>query len=82
MIRSNDSINEPSVDKLINKLEDENQHPVSRYELCIVVSKRARQIIEQIRNLPKAEKKEQGKTKEIREACREVESGAVRNTKE
>lgn len=38
-------INEPSVDELVRKLGSEEM-PVSRYELCVLVSKRTRQIIE------------------------------------
>ena len=40
-------INEPSVDALIRKLGT-NENPASRYELCVAVSKRTRQIIEQM----------------------------------
>ena len=39
-------INLPTVDSLISKL-DENGGHVSRYALCVVVAKRARQLIEQ-----------------------------------
>ncbi|MFQ7078644.1 MAG: DNA-directed RNA polymerase subunit omega [Christensenellaceae bacterium] len=38
-------INEPAVDVLIRDLGAE-EDPVSRYALCVVASKRARQIIE------------------------------------
>ncbi|MDE6373617.1 MAG: DNA-directed RNA polymerase subunit omega, partial [Clostridia bacterium] len=38
-------INRPAVDTLIDKLGHEGQ-PASRYELCVVVAKRARQLIE------------------------------------
>ena len=38
-------INEPAVDVLIRDLGTEEE-PVSRYALCVVASKRARQIIE------------------------------------
>ena len=38
-------INSPSVDVLIDKLGTDGQ-PVSRYALCVVAAKRARQIIE------------------------------------
>ena len=38
-------INSPSVDTLIEMLGTDGQ-PLSRYALCVVVSKRARQIIE------------------------------------
>ena len=43
-------INEPAVDVLIRKLGTEEE-PISRYALCTVASKRARQIIETERNL-------------------------------
>ena len=39
-------INEPVVDKLVEKLGSP-EHPASRYALCVVVAKRARQIIDQ-----------------------------------
>lgn len=42
-------INEPSVDSMIRKLGTKEE-PVSRYALCTVASKRARQIIEEERN--------------------------------
>ncbi len=42
-------INEPSVDELVRKLGSEEM-PVSRYELCVLVSKRTRQIIEQMQS--------------------------------
>lgn len=38
-------INSPSVDTLIEQLGTDGQ-PLSRYALCVVVAKRARQIIE------------------------------------
>ena len=46
-------INKPAVDELIGKLSADG-HDASRYELCVVVSKRARKIIEQMgrRELP------------------------------
>ena len=40
-------INEPSVDALVRKLGTEEE-PISRYELCVVIAKRTRQIIEQM----------------------------------
>ena len=42
-------INEPAVDKLVEKLGTK-EHPASRYELCVVVAKRARQVIDQAQN--------------------------------
>lgn len=67
-------INEPSVDALIRKLGTQDD-PASRYELCVVVAKRTRQIIEQmqaagITELP-------GKQKEIVLACQEIMNGKV-----
>ena len=67
-------INEPSMDALIRKLGTE-ETPASRYELCVVVAKRTRQIIEQmqaarITELP-------GKQKEIVLACQEIMNGKV-----
>ena len=38
-------INEPSVDVMIRKLGTE-EDPISRYALCTIAAKRARQIIE------------------------------------
>ena len=48
-------INEPSVDALIRKLGTEEE-PVSSYELCVVASKRTRQIIEQMQSMGTAER--------------------------
>ena len=67
-------INEPSVDALIRKLgSDEN--PASRYELCVVDSKRTRQIIEQMQSTGTRELP--GKQKEIVLACQEIINGKV-----
>ena len=67
-------INEPAVDVLIRDLGTE-EDPVSRYALCVVASKRARQIIE-------AEKSRgihdfTGRDKEILTACRDIADGQV-----
>lgn len=72
-------INEPVVDKLVEKLGSP-EHPASRYALCVVVAKRARQIIDQeqnqgIRELP-------GNVKEIALACQEIENGTLHMTKD
>ena len=64
-------INEPSVDKMIRKLGSEEE-PVSRYALCTVVSKRARQIIEMERNRGLTSG---GRDKEILSACKDVADG-------
>ena len=67
-------INEPVVDKLVEQLGTP-EHPASRYALCVVVAKRARQIIDQEQNqgiheLP-------GGVKEIALACHEIVSGKL-----
>ncbi|HIQ65700.1 MAG TPA: DNA-directed RNA polymerase subunit omega [Candidatus Coproplasma stercoravium] len=69
-------INKPAVDELIGKLSADG-HDASRYELCVVVAKRARQIIEQMggRELP-------NKMKEITAACYEIDSGKVTSAKD
>ncbi len=72
-------INEPSVDALVRKLGTEEE-PVSRYELCVAVSKRTRQIIEQMQSTGVTELP--GKQKEIVLACREVMSGKVTSTRD
>ena len=66
-------INEPSVDALVRKLGSE-ENPVSRYELCVVVAKRTRQIIEQMQATGVTELP--GK-KEIVLACQEIMNGKV-----
>ena len=69
-------INKPAVDELLAKLSADG-HAASRYELCVVVAKRARQIIEQNngRELP-------NKMKEITVACNEIASGKVISAKD
>ena len=67
-------INEPSVDALVRRLGSEEE-PVSRYELCVAVSKRTRQIIEQMQSTGVTELP--GKQKEIVLACRESMNGKV-----
>lgn len=72
-------INQPTADTLIRKLGSE-EDPASKYALCVVVAKRARQIIDQaqsqgLHELP-------NKQKEIALACREIESGKVIYTKD
>ncbi len=67
-------INEPSVDALIRKLGT-NENPASRYELCVAVSKRTRQIIEQMQSTGVTELP--GKQKEIVLACQEIMNGKV-----
>ncbi len=72
-------INEPSVDSLIRKLGTE-ENPVSGYELCVVVAKRTRQIIEQMQSTGATELP--GKQKEIVVACQEVMNGKVKSVKD
>ena len=72
-------INEPSVDALVRKLGTVEE-PVSRYELCVVVAKRTRQIIEQMQATGTLELP--GKQKEIVLACQEIMNGKVTSTKD
>ena len=67
-------INEPSVDALVRKLGSE-EDPASRYELCVVVSTRTRQPIEQMQNMGTGELP--NKQKEIVLACQEIMGGKV-----
>ena len=66
-------INEPAVDVLIRKLGTEEE-PISRYALCTVASKRARQIIEADRNLGTSS---DGKDKELLTAGNDIAHGKV-----
>ncbi len=68
-------INEPSVDALVRKLGTEEE-PASKYELCILIAKRTRQIIEQMQTTGATELP--GKQKEIVLACQEVMNGKVK----
>ncbi|MDE6691202.1 MAG: DNA-directed RNA polymerase subunit omega [Clostridia bacterium] len=72
-------INVPAVDNLIDKLGHEGQ-PASRYELCVVVAKRARQLIE--RNALNNVNENPGKLKEIALACEEIEDGKIKSVKD
>lgn len=72
-------INEPAVDKLVEKLGTK-ERPASRYELCVVVAKRARQVIDQAQN--QGIKELPDKMKEIAFACREIESGKLSMTRD
>ena len=69
-------INKPAVDELIKRLSADG-HDASRYELCVVVAKRARQIIEQNsgRVLP-------NKMTEITVACYEIDRSKVISAKD
>ena len=66
-------INEPAGDVLIRKLGTEEE-PISRYALCTVASKRARQIIETERNLGHTSA---GRDKELLAACKDIADGKV-----
>ena len=72
-------INEPSVDALVRKLGTEEE-PVSRYELCVAVSKRTRQIIETMQSAGASELP--GKQKEIVLACHEIMNGKVASVRD
>ena len=72
-------INEPSVDALVRKLGSVEE-PISRYELCVLVSKRTRQIIEQMQSTGATELP--GKQKEIVLACQEIMNGKVKSAKD
>ena len=69
-------INKPAVDELLKKLSEDG-HTASRYELCVVTAKRARQIIEQ-----NSDKDIPVHIKEITLACKEIESGKVISIKD
>lgn len=66
-------INEPSVDVMIRKLGTEEE-PISRYALCTIAAKRARQIIETEKNLGGDST---GKDKELLSACKDIADGKV-----
>lgn len=72
-------INQPAVDTLIDRLGHDGQ-PASRYELCVVVAKRARQLIE--RNALNNVNENPGKLKEIALACEEIEDGKIKSVKD
>lgn len=67
-------INNPPVDLLIEQLGTDGQ-PASRYCLCVVASKRARQIIEQTKDQNASGKEI---IKELAVAAREIASGKVK----
>ena len=72
-------INKPSGDSLVEKLGTDG-HPASRYALCVVVAKRARQIIDQEQN--QGIKELPGNVKEIALACQESENGTLQMTRD
>ncbi len=67
-------VNEPSVDLLIRKLGTE-EDPISRYALCTIAAKRARQILEVERNMGAQGGKE--RPKELSTACEDIAAGKV-----
>ena len=67
-------INEPSVDEMIRKLGSE-EDPISRYALCAVASKRARQILETEKNLGLRDGS--ARPKELSSACVDIADGKV-----
>lgn len=67
-------INEPSVDVMIRKLGTEEE-PISRYALCTIAAKRARQIIETEKAL--GSHSSMGKDKELLAACKDIADGKV-----
>ena len=71
-------INQPSVDVLIDRLGS-NGEPVSRYCLCVVAAKRARQILEK-HAASGADPDEY--PKEISVACQEIADGKIKYTKD
>ena len=72
-------INQPAVDTLLEKLTREG-HTASRYELCVVVAKRARQLIE--RGSVSNVNENPGKLKEIALACEEIDEGKIISVKD
>jgi DNA-directed RNA polymerase omega subunit len=64
---------------MIRKLGSE-EDPISRYALCTVAAKRARQIIETERNLGVTDST--GKDKELLTACKDIADGKVVIAKE
>ena len=71
-------INYPPVDVLIEQLGTDGQ-PVSRYCLCLVASKRARQSIEQTAGQNATSKEI---VKELAVASREIASGKIKCVKD
>ncbi len=72
-------INVPPVDSLISKLNENGGH-TSRYALCVVVAKRARQLIEQ--NSVANPRENPHRLKEIALACEEIEEGKIKAVKD
>ena len=72
-------INNPPVDQLIEKLSQGGEQ-VSRYALCVVAAKRARQIIEKEQATPRG--LDEHIEKELAVASREIASGKVKCVKD
>ena len=70
-------INNPPVDKLIEQLGTDGQ-PVSRYCLCVVASKRARQILDQTQGTAVGNQV----IKELAIASREIAEGKIKCVKD
>ena len=70
-------INQPSVDLLIEQLGADGQ-AASRYCLCVVAAKRARQILEH----HAAHGNPDEYLKEISVACKEIAEGKIKYTKD
>lgn len=75
-------VNDPNVEELEEKLgtveKNGKTEPASKYALCVVVSKRARQIIEREHSnaMPLT------KDKEVVVACKEIMDGKITYTKD
>ena len=70
-------INSPSVDLLIEQLGTDGQ-PISRYALCVVAAKRARQIIESSNGTTTGNEV----LKELAIASQEIASGKIKAVKD
>lgn len=71
-------INSPSVDTLIEQLGTDGQ-PLSRYALCVVVAKRARQIIEATQGTATSSTEV---IKELAIASQEIAAGKIKCVKD
>jgi DNA-directed RNA polymerase omega subunit len=72
-------INQPPVDTLIKELSSDGTQ-ISRYALCVVAAKRARQLIEQ--NTVNNYRENPKKLKEIAYACEEIAEGKIKAVKD
>lgn len=77
-------INEPTVDALTKKMGETKENgevvEASKYALCVVASKRTRQILE--REHARGIVAEKGKDKEIVTACKEIMEGKITYTED